>query len=85
MGRVASSIVKILVASLVLGLLLSRFDIWPQQLLRGLGDTALKIVKVFAELFEWALCYILLGAVVIVPVWLIVAAVRHMRGRRSRD
>ncbi|MDA0675220.1 MAG: DUF6460 domain-containing protein [Proteobacteria bacterium] len=85
MGRVASSIVKILVASLVLGLLLSLFNIRPQQLLRGLGDTALQIVKVFAELFEWALGYILLGAVVIVPVWLIVAAVRHMRGRRSRD
>lgn len=77
--RVGSTIVKTLVASLVVGILLSMFSVIAHDLL----DDAMQIVSVVAGLFEWALDYTLLGAVVIVPIWLIVAVFRHARGRRG--
>ncbi|NQV46185.1 MAG: hypothetical protein HQ504_00235 [Rhodospirillaceae bacterium] len=77
--KFGSTLVKIAIGSLLLGLLLSFFNISPRNLLKGLGDTALQIFDVIASVLAWAVEYILIGAIVIVPIWLILVLWRKFR------
>ncbi|MBT3237366.1 MAG: hypothetical protein HOL37_00665 [Rhodospirillaceae bacterium] len=76
-----STIIKIAVGSLLLGLLLSFFSISPRNLLEGLGSTALEIFDIIAGMLAWAVEYILIGAIVIVPIWLVLVLWRKFRGK----
>jgi len=81
--RVKETVIKIVVFSLIVGLLLSFFDIDPTELLASFGETAEKIFGVVADIIEWAVQYILLGAVVVVPIWLIFFLIGKARGKKS--
>lgn len=82
---VASSVVKIAVASLVVGLALSLFDIQPQDLMRNLGDTVVEIFDLMVAMLEWSVKYILIGAIVVVPIWLVRVAIRMTRDGLKKD
>ncbi len=84
MQGLGSTVIKIAIASLILGLFLSLFNVQPREMLAKLGDWALQIFSIVAHMLEWAIDYILIGAVVIVPIWLAVLAVRFLRGRLGR-
>jgi hypothetical protein len=71
MRQPVRTIVKILIASLIVGLILKGFDIEPMSLLRGLGGFAQRVIDVFSGILEWSLAPILVGAVVVVPIWVI--------------
>ena len=45
------------------------------------GDTVEKIFSVVASFIEWAVKYVLLGAVVVVPIWLLFFLFGKMRGK----
>jgi hypothetical protein len=77
----ASTLIKLAIGSLLLGLLLRFFSISPRGLLEGLGDTALEIFDIIAGMLAWAVEYILIGAIVIVPIWLVLVAWRSFRGK----
>jgi hypothetical protein len=81
--RVGATILKLLVASLLVGLVLSAFSISPRALLAKLGTTAQQIFDVFAGMLEWAVPYVLLGAVVVIPIWAIVIILRIARRKRG--
>lgn len=68
---IGGTVVKIVVASLLLGLLMKAFDVSPRGLLEALGDTGKAIADMFAWIIEGSMDYILLGAVVVVPIWAI--------------
>ena len=78
---VGGTIIKIVVASLLVGLLLSFFDTKPQELLGLLGDTAKSIFEWLAGMLEGSIEYILLGAAVVIPIWLILKAWDMLKGR----
>ena len=65
----------------LLGLLLSFFSISPRNLLEGLGSTAPEIFDIIAGMLAWAVEYILIGAIVIVPIWLVLVLWRKFRGK----
>ena len=76
------TIVKILIASLIVGLLLTWLNVDPTTLLNDLVGLA-------RDLFEWsvsvlgdAMTYMVVGAVVVVPLWGITYLWRMLRGRR---
>lgn len=71
MRQPVRTIVKILIASLIVGLILKGFSIEPMSLLRGLGGFAQRVIDVFSGILEWSLAPILVGAVVVVPIWVI--------------
>jgi len=71
-NTIVSTIVKILIVSLLVGFALTLFDITPKQLLANLGGTVQSIFEVGVSMVEWAVPYILLGAVVVVPIWIVV-------------
>lgn len=79
--NIFSTLTKLAIGSLLLGLLLSFFSVSPRKLLEGLGDTALEIFDIIAGMMEWAVQYILIGAIVVVPVWLFLMAWRAFRGK----
>lgn len=74
-------IVKVVVASFLVGLALSVFDINPARILTdtwaALGDVA----EFFMGIVRWALPYILTGAVIVVPVAVLSALARWTRSR----
>ncbi|NKB19562.1 MAG: hypothetical protein GKS01_03360 [Alphaproteobacteria bacterium] len=66
-----STIVKIAIISLLVGLALAFFDISPRSLVENLGETVVDIYEVVLSFLKWSLKYVLLGAVVVVPIWLV--------------
>lgn len=79
--NIIATLIKLLVASLVVGLVLSALDVTPWQMFEDLGGSVREVVNAGREFFTWALRYILLGAVVVVPIWLVIVAVNLIRRR----
>ena len=78
-NSVFSTVVKLAVISLLVGMALAFFDITPQRLLENLGSTVIEIYRLVLRFVRWAFEYILIGAVVVVPVWLALYLVRVAR------
>ncbi len=62
---------KLLIASLLVGLALDFFNISPTDLIHDIPATMGKIYEVALGAFEWGGKYILLGAIIVVPVWIL--------------
>ena len=76
-----STLVKLLLASLVVGAVMSWLGWTPQQFWLGVRDF---VVDAFERADRWVgsvLSYILIGAVVVVPIWLARYVWRAVRGR----
>jgi hypothetical protein len=74
-----SWIIRIIVLSLIVGLVISFFDINPMGILNDTWDTILAVFGLLKGVVDWALPYILVGAVVVVPLALIGALLRYLR------
>jgi hypothetical protein len=73
------TIVKVAVASLVIGVILTRLNLSAEEILRELGLSPEVIMNRLEEGLRWALPKIILGSMVIVPVWLVVYLFRPPR------
>ena len=80
--KAISTGIKLLVISLAVGLGLSALGISARDVLGWLGGTVGEAVGVGANLLEWAWSYVILGAAIVLPIWLILAAVRHLQRRK---
>lgn len=78
--RLFATFVKILVASLLVGIALSSLSITPQQILKDLGLTPEQLMDYVNRGFNWALPHIILGGLVTVPIWLVMYILRPPRG-----
>ncbi len=76
-----STIIKLVVASLVVGLVLATLNIDPVDLLRDFKGTLERLAQWSVDAFGWAFSYILLGAVIVVPIWLAVYLIRMFRNK----
>ena len=72
LGRLFATLVKVAVASLIVGTILQHFGITADQLLSELGLTPERLMELLRAGFAWALPNVLLGSLIIVPVWLVV-------------
>ncbi len=77
-------IVKLFVVSLLVGLALKLFNVTPEQLLAEFGNTVERIFEIMVSVLEWSVRYVLIGAVVVVPIWLIIVGVRFVRKRSNK-
>jgi hypothetical protein len=73
------TLVKVAVASLIVGTILAHFGITPEQLMREFGLSQDRIMELARQALTWALPNLLLGSLVIVPVWLVVYLFRPPR------
>ncbi len=76
---IVSTVVKLLIASLLIGMTLTFFDITPERLLASFGETVQRIFQIVVSFAEWAIRYVLVGAVVVVPIWLVLVLLRVLR------
>lgn len=72
--------VKIGFASLIVGAGLSFFDITALEVLARAGLTPEKISEMLSKGINWALPNILLGSMIIVPLWVVTYMLRPPRG-----
>ena len=79
MFRLFSTIVKIAIASLVTGVVLARLNISAEEVLAELGLTPERIIEWLEQGAAWAIPNIVLGSLVIVPVWVVVYLFRPPR------
>ncbi|WP_334129912.1 DUF6460 domain-containing protein [Sneathiella sp.] len=82
--NIGSLIVKLLLASFLVGWGLTFFDITPLDLLKDLGGTIGEIYSLTLSTFRWAGDYILLGAVIVLPIWALIAGLNYLQRKTRR-
>ena len=80
-SNLLSTLFKILLASLILGFLLKFFEIDHKDLLLNLGQTLRSMFAWAGDFVAGSVEYVLLGAIIVVPVWLIVFFAGKLRGK----
>jgi len=78
------TLVKIAVASLVVGTILAHFGITAEQIMHEFGLSADRLKDYAQRGFAWAWPNVLLGALVIVPIWFLIYLFRPP-GRSSSE
>jgi hypothetical protein len=73
-----ATVVKLVVASLCVGLILAYFDTDPLELL---GWARGRFTAMIGDWVQWSIKYIFIGAVIVVPIWLISYLWRAARGK----
>jgi hypothetical protein len=66
------TLVKVAVASLIVGTILGHFGITTEQVIKQFGLSQDRIMELARQGVTWALPNLLLGSLVIVPVWFLV-------------
>jgi putative exporter of polyketide antibiotics len=76
--------VKVAVASLIVGTILSHFGITADRLLEAVGLTPDRAIELLRSGLAWALPNVILGALIIVPLWFL-AFIFRPPGRSSSE
>lgn len=71
-----NTVIQLVVWSVVVGVVLSALGITPFNLVDRLGLIVRRISDLGFGAFHWAFQYFLLGAVIVVPIWLITTLLR---------
>ncbi len=83
MAPAVKTTLKLLLACLLVGMVLSFIDFDALEVLRSAGRAMHFVVERGSEISGWAISYILLGAVVVVPIWAIKFGLKRLRGRKA--
>ena len=83
-------VARLIAASFVVGVLLSLFGVSPFDIMDGLSRLAGRIYNMGFETVEWLVRYIVLGAVIVVPIWGVmrlwkIITEKRLPGARSPD
>jgi acetyl-CoA acetyltransferase len=78
------TLVKVAVASLVVGTIMAHFGITADQLMREFGLSTERLEEYAKQGLAWAWPNVLLGSIVIIPVWFVVFLFRPP-GKSSSD
>lgn len=79
MFKILSTTVKIAVASLATGIVLQKLNLSAEEILIELGLTPDSIMGAINNGVTWAIPNVILGSMVILPVWLVVYLFRPPR------
>ena len=75
------TVIKLALASLVVGLILAALGVTPADLLARVSGMAQGLWEAARGVLGWAGSYMLLGALVVLPIWLVRYLWRRMSGR----
>ncbi|MBO6838038.1 MAG: DUF6460 domain-containing protein [Alphaproteobacteria bacterium] len=85
LSKVMATLLKLAVISFVVGWLLVQFDITPETIFDNFGETVRKIYDFARGAIEWSAGYIVIGAVIVIPIWLISVVLGMLKGRRRSE
>lgn len=74
---------RLLVISLIVGVVLAALGINASNLFQSLNFLARRIYDLGFGAFDWVLQYILVGAMVVVPIWLVTWLIGRASARRD--
>ena len=66
------TMVKVAVASLIVGTILAHFGITTEAVMKEFGLSTERMIELARQGFAWALPNMLLGSLIILPVWFLV-------------
>jgi hypothetical protein len=66
------TLVKITVASLIVGTILAHFGVTTEQIMQRVGLSQERLMELAERGLTWALPNLVLGSLVIVPVWFLI-------------
>jgi hypothetical protein len=72
MHRLILTLMKIVIASLIAGTILSHFGITSEKLMSEVGLTPERIAEMGRQAWDWALPNVMLGAIFILPIWFVI-------------
>jgi len=75
------TLVKVAIASLIVGTILAHFGITADLLMKEFGVTSERVEDLVRRVVAWAMPNILLGSLIIVPIWFLVFLFRPPRQR----
>jgi H+/Cl- antiporter ClcA len=80
-GPPLSVAVRLVLLSILVGVILSAVGLDPLNLWRSLQNLVRQIWEMGFDAFWWLWRYFLLGAVLVIPIWLVVRVAKGARGR----
>jgi hypothetical protein len=82
-GSVLATMLRLAVISIIVGIVLSALGINASNLLSSLNMLARRIYDLGFGAFEGVLGYFLVGAMVVVPIWLVAWLLTGIRSKRG--
>ena len=83
-GNPLGVILRLVVLSIVVGIVMSALGIRPENLIYHLSLLVDKLRRLGFGIFESALSYFLIGAAVVIPIWAITRLIGAIGGRGDR-
>jgi len=80
-GPPLAVVVKLILLSIVVGVILAALDLDPLHMIRSIERLARAIWDMGFDAVVWVWRYFVLGAILVIPIWLIVRLVRRASGR----
>jgi hypothetical protein len=80
-GPPLSVIFRLVLLSILIGVILQALGLDPWNILESLRRLVLRVWDMGFDALRWLWRYLLLGAVVVVPIWVIVRLMRVAKGR----
>lgn len=79
-GSPLAVFIKLALLSILVGFVLTVFGLNPYNIIESIRNLIVSIYNLGFEAFDWLWRYLLLGAVIVVPIWLIM---RVLQSRKS--
>jgi hypothetical protein len=83
-GPPLAVLVRVVLLSIVVGVILSAAGLDPWNILHSIEKLARQVWDMGFDAVRWVWRYFLLGAVLVVPIWLLVRLARGVTGRGWR-
>jgi hypothetical protein len=80
-GSPLAVVVKLILISVLVGVVLAALGLDPLNIFRSLQSLIRSIWNMGFDAIKWVWGYFLLGAVIVIPIWLIMRLVNAPRGR----
>jgi hypothetical protein len=80
-GTPLAVLARLVLLSVLIGVILAAFGLDPYNIIESVRVLLLRLWHMGFDAIEWLWRYFLLGAVIVIPIWLIVRLVNAPRGR----
>lgn len=74
-----STLIKFILVAVFVGAVLNEFNISTDEVLADVGLTPSHIMQILRDGIDWALPHFILGALVLIPIWLIIFLLKPPR------
>lgn len=74
---VAGTVIRLVLLSVVVGIVFSALGITPFNIVERVELLVRRIADLGIDVFRWAFNYFLLGAIVVIPIWLVVRLMKR--------